>query len=172
MEKIIITGSPGTGKSTIASLIGEEENKKVVHVDSEFVIENNLSLGKEDGSEAVDLRNLKRLLEDTKGIIESHLLCEFNLPSSLVIVLRCRPKVLKKRLNHRGYSMGKIKENLEAEAMGYCTQRAEDNYREVYEVETSDRKAGDTVEKCIEVIHGGSKGDKGIDYSDYLLCSL
>lgn len=173
-EKIIITGTPGTGKSTLASKIGSETDLNVLHVDSSFVESQGVSIGEDEerGSKEVDLKSLKEILLDFNGVIESHLLCEFNLPDSLIIVLRCSPEELKERIKDRGYPEKKVEENLEAEAMDYCTQRAIDNYEEVFEVETTDRSIEETVEECLKIIRGESEGDKDVDYSSQLLSSL
>lgn len=174
MDKIVITGIPGTGKTTVAERISEVKGLEVTHVDSNFIQEKGLSIGKDEPrqSEEVDLEKLKETLIPIKGIIESHLLCEFHLPDSIPIVLRCRPDVLKERLKKRGYSDEKIQENIEAEAIDYCVQRTKENYGESYEVETTSKEVEETVKECIKVVDGESKGDKDIDYSDYLISSL
>ena len=51
------------------------------------------------------------------SILEGHFSHEFD-NIDKIIVLRCDPKVLVKRLSERGYSKEKVRENLEAEAIG------------------------------------------------------
>ncbi len=173
-EKIIITGTPGVGKSTVASKLGSKTGLNVLHVDSDFVESQGVSKGidKEKESKEVDLGKLQEILTDFKGIIESHLLCEFNLPDSIVIVLRCNPESLKERIEDRDYPEEKVKENLEAEKIDYCTQRARENYSEVFEVETTDRDIEETVKECLKIIREENEGDKDIDFSDQLLSSF
>lgn len=173
-ERIIITGTPGVGKSTVASRLGSKTKLDVLHVNSDFVESVGASTGedKKRKSKEVDLEKLKDILKSFNGIIESHLLCEFTLPDSIAIVLRCKPETLKERIENREYSEEKVKENIEAEVIDYCAQRAMENYEEVFEVETTDRDIEETVEKCLKIIKRESKGDKDIDFSDQLLASF
>lgn len=173
-KRVIISGTPGTGKTTTANLLGEETGLKVFNIDTKYIrdLEADLEKDKEKDSINVNLRKLRERLIELEGIIESHLLCEISLPDSIVIVLRCKPEKLEKRLKKRNYDKGKIKENLEAEALDYCTQRSSENYGELYEVDTTDKKTSEVVEECISILKGRRKGDGNIDFSDYLFSSL
>lgn len=165
-EKIIITGTPGTGKTTIADALGELLKTRVIHI-NEYAKEHNFIIGQEKGSYTVDLEALRNALNKEPGIIEGHLACEMKLRNSFVIVLRCDPAVLKKRLKDRGYNSRKIAENLEAEAIDYCTIKAMKGFRAVFEVDTTTRDVQKIVDECMKIIYGTSKGDK-VDYSHYL----
>lgn len=165
--KIIITGTPGTGKTIAADVLGKALKKRVVHI-NDFAKKNRLFIGKARGSYIVDLNKLKRKLASEDGVLESHLLCEFSLPNSVVFVLRCDPKVLAKRLLKRKYLRRKIKENLEVEALDYCTIKAEKNYRRVYDVDTTHRTISQAVRKIIAILKKKSKADR-VDFSNYFM---
>lgn len=165
--RIIITGTPGTGKSTVADILGKTLKLGVVHV-SQFAKKEKLITGKRNGSYIVDLKKLRKKLLKKKGIIESHLLCEFPLPRSIVFVLRCNPRVLVKRLKKRRYSKRKTRENLECEALDYCTINAETHYNRVYDVDTTKLTAEKTAKKIIAIMQKKKKGDK-VDFSNYFL---
>ena len=167
-KKIIITGTPCTGKTTVADLLGKKLKMPVTHI-TELVKEKKLGIRKESGAIVVSMKKLWKELKDTNGIIDGHLACELPLKDALVIVLRCRPPVLRDRMKKRKYPERKIKENLEAEALDYCTILAEKNYPEgkVFEIDTSDRKIGDVVDRCTGIVNGKMKTEK-IDFSDYL----
>ncbi len=129
--KLIITGTPGVGKTSLARELAARENWPLVEV-NELVSQ--LGCYKRVGGEKeVDLRvlqsALKKILSKQKNaVVEGHLLCEFNLPADKVSVLRANPKALVSRLEKRGYSKQKIDENLFSEFLDYCLIKAERNY--------------------------------------------
>ncbi len=167
-EKIIITGTPGTGKTTLADKLGDYYKTRVIHI-TEYLKEHPelIEKTKRDGTIIPKMAELRKALNQEQGIIDGHLACEFKLRNSFVIVLRTNPKELKKRLKERGYKPKKIKENIEAEALDYCTQKSEENYKAVYEIDTTNKTPEETFKMALKVIYGTSQGDK-VDFSDYL----
>ena len=165
--KIVITGTPGTGKTIIADVLGKALKKRVIHI-NDFAKKKKLIIGKTRGSYIVDLKKLRKKLLNVNGILESHLLCEFPLPDSIVFVLRCDPKVLAHRLQKRKYPRQKIRENLEVEALDYCSIKAEKNYKKVYDVDTTRRTIGQAVKKIIAILKKKGKADK-VDFSNYFM---
>ncbi len=154
VKRIILTGCPGTGKTSIAEELGDSLDLEVTHIDREFIKNNDLDLeeDKERKSIEVDLEKLKEILKDKKGVLDSHLLCEFGLKDSIVIVLRCETGELRKRLKNREYSKDKIMENVEAEIMDYCGEEARSNYEKVFEVDTTGKKVEETKSECLDII--------------------
>ena len=167
-EKIIITGTPGTGKTTLADKIGDYFKTRVIHI-TDYLKENPELIEKtmKNGTIIPKMAELRKALNQEQGIIDGHLACEFKLRNSFVLVLRTNPKELKKRLKERGYKPKKIKENIEAEALDYCTQKAEENYKAVYEIDTTTKSPDETFQMALKIIYGMSQGDK-VDFSNYL----
>ena len=84
-----------------------------------------------------------------------------------VIVLRVRPEILEKRLKKRNYSDAKIRENLEAEALGVCSAESYEKYADkVYELDISDLSIDEAVKLVEDVIKNG--GDYPVGYIDFM----
>ena len=131
MTVIIVTGTPGTGKTTAAKKIAKQKNLKYIDV-NKLIEEKKLfeSIDLDRGSKIVDTDKLNKVLidiiKDNKGVvIDSHL--SHYLPkkyADLVVVAKCGVKELGKRLRRRKYSKDKIKENLQAEIFDICYNEA------------------------------------------------
>ncbi len=132
--QLIITGSPGVGKSSVAKALG----KKIKHVvvnEQQFALEKKIGKWDSEESELVIplqqfAKELNKLLAKEKNIIlEGHLLCELLLPVDFVVLLRAKPTVLEQRLHAKGYSELKVQENVFCEANDYCKKRVVRNYK-------------------------------------------
>jgi len=149
---IALTGTPGTGKTSVAKIL--ESSYKVVYLkDFKEAI---LYHDEDRDTDVVDINYLKRKVREMKDmgdiIIEAHYAHE--MPVDMVIVLRCHPQELEKRLQVRGYKKEKIKENLEAEAMGLITSEALSYHGKdkVFEVDTTGKKAYEVAKEIEHVI--------------------
>lgn len=169
---VVITGVPGTGKTSIAERVGKKTGFKVLHI-TDFVNDSGIyeKVGKE---KLVDVRRLQLRLESEVRkhknlIIEGHLACEISLPATYVFVLRTHPKILIKRLRKRGYGKSKVEENLLAELLDYCTQRSLQQYNSpVLEVDSSKRGLMESAGAITAVIEGKRKKIDVVDFQDEL----
>jgi len=145
METIIVTGTPGTGKTCVAKAICQKLDYKLVDV-KRLIQRGNISSGfdKKRQCEIVDVAKLnkellKKIETNKKGIvIDSHL--SHYLPSEkvdLCIVTKCGLKELKKRLEKRGYNAAKVRENLDCEIFDICYNEALENGHNIIVVDTT-----------------------------------
>ncbi len=142
---IICTGTPGTGKTKVASKIAKMY--KLKYVDVNKLIKKNKLYERYDRklkTYIVDAKKLNKFLVDyikksSKNLIlDSHL--SYYLDKKYVdlcVVVRCDIKVLKKRLEKRRYSNNKIRENLDAEILDVCLVEAKDNGYKIKIIDTT-----------------------------------
>jgi len=176
-ETIFITGTPCTGKTTVSEILSDKLGCKLIKI-NDLAIDNDFVLGIDDekGYKVIDIDALDGKVSeiisnsDELLIFEGHLahLCS---GADKVIVLRVHPEVLKPRLEGRDYSDAKIRENLEAEAMGVCTAEALELYADnVCEIDVSDMTVDGIVGQLVDVISGEKTFCVGdVDFMDWLI---
>jgi adenylate kinase len=159
MQLIIITGSPGVGKTTIAKILSKKLRAKALSI-TNFILKNRI-FENQRGEKVVEIKKLQKLLEkeikklkkEKFLIIEGHLACELSLPNpAKVIVLRRSLKKLKKEMEKRNYSKKKISDNLILEALDYFGENSRIHYKEVYELFAKNKKT--TVNKILKILKG------------------
>ena len=176
-EAIFITGTPCTGKTTVSERLSSKLGCKLIKI-NDLALENDFVLGIDDekGYKVIDIPKLNEKVSeiisrsDELLIFEGHLahLCD---GADKVIVLRVRPEILRSRLEGRDYSEAKIRENLEAEAMGVCTAEAYDIYGEsISEIDVSDLTVDEIVDEISCVISREKNYPVGeVDFMDWLI---
>jgi adenylate kinase len=142
---LAISGVPGTGKTTLSKKLSEKLGWPLISANG-IVKKKKLYSGKEKGSFVVNMKKLAReisygLKGKKNAILEGHLLCDLKFNADAIVILRTNPTALEKRLKARGYPKGKVDENILSEALDYCTLNAEENFHEVYEIDTTKSKA-------------------------------
>ena len=153
--KLAITGTPCTGKTTIAEKLHKRMGWKLVRV-NDIAKELNAYLGedKKRKSKILDMKRIRKYLKDNEGdvIIEGHAAHE--IPYDIVIVLRCNPEVLEKRLEERyPDDPDKVKENVDAEILGIITSDATESNDNVYEVDTSSKSVEQNVDDIVKIVN-------------------
>ncbi|KIK71145.1 hypothetical protein GYMLUDRAFT_33276 [Collybiopsis luxurians FD-317 M1] len=157
---IIITGTPGTGKSTHAQLLVNESPIPLQHVNvGDWVKEKGLyeEYDEEWQSYTVDEDKLLDELEpivSNGGIILDWHTCEI-FPErwpDLVVVLRCEHSQLWDRLEKRSYTLKKIQENNEAEIMQVVLEEARSSYPEEIIVELKSETTEDLEANVARIV--------------------
>ncbi len=171
---IIVTGTPGTGKTSVSRLLAEKLG--CIHLDvSRCVIENRMyvSYDEERQSYVIDedkvREAIKKLVETSKCIvIDIHYpeLLDFLQPD-IVIILRTAPETLERRLKPRNWPEDKVKENIMAEILGVPTANALSvaDPDKIYEIDTTDKKPEEVVRIILEdILKGKAKPGPKIDW--------
>ena len=169
-----ITGSPGTGKKTIARDLSENMNVDVFDI-NKFIIENNLAEYEEGQLIVNNLKDVRERIDNEfigkEFIIIGHLLPEVIPEEALrkVIVLRCEPDILIDRYKERDYDELKIKDNLVSELIGtihYNTVMKYGNDK-TFEIDVSNKNVSNIVDEITMIINDKRISKDRIDWIDY-----
>ncbi|MFA4957691.1 MAG: adenylate kinase family protein [Candidatus Methanoperedens sp.] len=167
---IALTGTPGTGKTTVCEVIKDHSQYKkqynIIDV-NKIVLGEKLYTGKDEARDTyeADMDKLKERIEleirkaprDMDVILEGHL--SHLLPVDAIIVLRAHPLAIRKRLGKRkNYSFEKIRENANAEALDVILVESVELNKNVFEINTTDKNLLAVVKSVISIIEGIKQG--------------
>lgn len=171
--RVALTGTPGTGKTTVAELV--ETDLRVIHL-NDAIREEGLteSVDADRDSLVADLDAVGAWLDDAERdhgdlLVESHLAHLSD--ADRVVVLRCAPAVLERRLLDRGEPEAKARENADSEALDVILSEAVERHGEerVHEVVTTDRSPEAVAREVEAVLAGEREPSAGtVDYTDWL----
>jgi adenylate kinase len=177
---IIITGSPGVGKTSVSAVLASKLN--AVHVDlGELVVKENLVIGKDEARDTLiaDMERVSNRAKETIAQAEGDVVLDGHyavdvVPAkhvSRVFVLRRNPEELKPLMEARGWSDLKLWENLACEVLDVCLSDAVKacGGEKVCEVDVTRRTTEDVAEEIVAVLAGKRKCFVGvIDWLTYL----
>lgn len=168
---VVIAGTPGVGKSTVAKALAEELNGVYVNL-SELALSKSLVSYYDDerGTYVIDE---EKLLGEVMRIIDSNRVVVIDthypeiLPNSVVdyvFVLRMNPLKLIDRLKNRGWPARKIKENALAELLSVVSTNAIGVFDEnkVYEIDCTEANVDDVLRSILDTIRGGRRMEHGL----------
>lgn len=168
---VAVTGTPGAGKTSACDVLARR-GYAVVDLD-EVARRGGFIVGRDEArqTDEVDVDALRQNLRVSAkiGFLRSHY--SHLMDVNLVVVLRCRPSVLRLRLEARGWPAAKVRENLEAEAIDLITQEAVERLPLVYEVDTTANSPEETAEAILCILQGRTKGHEpgSVDWSAEVL---
>ncbi len=168
---IAVTGTPGTGKTSACEVLSR---RGYTVIDLEEVARGDGFVTGRDPvrqTDEVDTEALRDGLNVPAKIafLRSHFAHRMRV--NVAIVLRCRPAVLRQRLEARGWGPEKVQENIEAEAIDVILQEAVANLPFVYEVDTTDMTPPETADAILAILQGKTKGHEpgSVDWSSEVL---
>lgn len=177
---IAITGTPGTGKTSVAKKL---IRKGYIVLDlNKIACENDFLLGRDEKrkSNIVDIDRLdlfikKNYINFNIVFVESHLSHLLKCVDKLII-LRLEPFQLKKNLKKKGWNEKKIKENLESEILDIilCESVEIHSKDNIAELNVTNKSADEIVLIIIDLVKEGFKNLQkyklgNIDWSEEIL---
>ncbi|MCC6004714.1 MAG: adenylate kinase family protein [Thermofilum sp.] len=156
---ILVTGTPGVGKTTVSLELSRLTGKKYIDV-ADLARKKGFVKGfdSETQSAVVDTAQLRKFLENIltcNEIVDTHVV-EAVPPGKVnrVLVLRLDPLELRKRLERRGYPAVKVKQNVESEILDSVLIDAIRyfGYGKVLEIDITGRKIPEIIETLNNIL--------------------
>ena len=164
-QVIMITGTPGVGKTTISQALANQLGG--VHINISTLVQHEQLIKGQDRERdtlIVDSRRLSQRLQQiistqTKPIIlDTHntSLSFRELDISLVVVIRLDPDELTKRLGTRKYHESKIYENVAAEILDVCLLDAVQHFEkhQVTEINATNQSVEEIIDTITKTLDG------------------
>ncbi|HWR63148.1 MAG TPA: adenylate kinase family protein [Candidatus Thermoplasmatota archaeon] len=153
--RVALSGTPGTGKTSVATIL-MNKGFTVVHLHT-FAQENHCIAGrdKKRNTQLIDMRKLEKAIlrcfsTDTLVFFDGHI---GHLLKSMqkVILLRCHPNELERRLLKKKWVVKKRKENIDAEMVDVILSEAVQHHasKDIFELDTTSK----TPEEIAAIIH-------------------
>jgi adenylate kinase len=171
---ILITGTPCTGKTTVAKQLTTKLNADYINL-TEYAKTNGLTLGEDKKRQTTIInektmqQKLTQTINTTKTrniIIDGHYAPTVT-PKNLtthIIVLRRNPIELRKQMEKRGYQNTKLWENLAAEILDVCLIEAlqTQQKQKICEIDTTNKTPEQTTNEILAIINKEKKCNTGI----------
>jgi len=186
MKNIIISGTPGCGKTSVAKAISNLVNAKIISL-NELATSSQFSFeyDEERKTYIVDfeiflpfvLEKIEQIKQDNPPflIVESHF--SDIIPEDIIdfaFILRCDPDELFKRLEDKNYNSKKIIENIQAEILGNCVSHFIRKHSKLplFEIDTTNLAIESVARIIVDIMLGKKNGNNyyigGIDWLEKL----
>ncbi len=161
MKAVALTGTPGTGKSTISRVLKERGHSVVEVMELVRRTGTSYTYSARDRCHVVDTDELTersaalwRAGGDGVTIVEGHL--AHYASCDMAIVLRCSPSELSARLVKRGWKKAKIQDNVRSEVLDVILIEAMERIKCIHEMDTSIMTPADAADAVETAMSGRS----------------
>ena len=162
--KVAVTGTPGAGKTTVARRLAEELDAEYFDVTKEVREGASAGYDEERGVPVADVEALRDSVPDGDVVLDGHI--AHHLEPDAVVVLRCAPDVLRERLEKRGWSDEKIRENVESEALDIVLAEAVETEAPVFEFDTTEATPDETTGRVVSALEDDEERVGVVDWSN------
>ena len=163
---VSLTGTPGTGKTSISGILSKNKveilNLNKIISKKKIIFE----YDKKRKTKIVDIEKLNTYFDNNIRnkhllIIEGHLSHLLNCIDK-VILLRCNPNELKKRLLKRRWNKNKINENIESEILDIilCECLKFHSRKNIFEIDTTGKSIDSLALIILDIIKNNFKENK------------
>lgn len=169
---IIITGTPGVGKTAVSKTLTERLRGLYINL-TDLAIGGGLvsTASSEEDTAVADLDKLSDKISQIIGgtsldvVVDGHYASDVVSPDlvSYAFVLRLDPDVLGERLRARAYVEKKVLENVASEVLDVCLVDAVSVYglEKVDEIDVTEMRVEEVVEEILKVLSGGRRPTVG-----------
>jgi len=178
--RVALSGTPGTGKTSVATVL-KKERYSIVHLHT-FAKENHCVAGtdKKRGSQLIDMVKLDKAIQknftsDALVFFDGHI-AHLLKTMEKVILLRCHPKDLEKRLLKKKWNAEKRKENVDAEILDVILCEAVERHHseDIFEIDTTKKSVEEIAVSIVEIVNKNFQPTKTysigrIDWSEEIL---
>ncbi len=165
---IYITGTPGTGKTKAALKLAKKLKGEYINL-GKICLEKGYtrSIDPTRKTPIINLGKLSRYVRqliiskrELPLILDAHFMVKIPANTNpIIVVLRCEPIRLIKRLRRKGFPKKKIYENMWAETLDFCLQEALslNNMKNVYEIDTTSTYTENVVDEILKIVRRRKK---------------
>lgn len=170
-KALVIAGTPGVGKSTIARLLSEKTGW--MHIDLSSLALEKKHLSYYDTERETYVIDENALVETVSTILNEHeaVIIDTHYPEILpeevvdiVIVLRLHPRILEERLRAKNWSWDKIRENVLAEILSVVTTNSIEKFgvEKVFEIDTTGKSVEEVFNTVYNILSDTSRYTPGL----------